>query len=80
MLDFSKFFGNLTIKFEIYIIQFKEKLSKQKMKQTFRENVFICEDFSLNRKENKLRRKYKNFGGSAEKNKDPRVLDLYGWD
>ena len=28
------------------------------MKKTFRENVFICEDFSLNRKKNELRRKY----------------------
>ena len=25
------------------------------MKKTFRENVFICEDFSLNCKENELR-------------------------
>ena len=41
------------------------------MKKTFRENVFICEDFSLNRKENELRRKYGIFGGSTEKNKDP---------
>ena len=28
------------------------------MKKTFREIVFICEDFSLNHKENELRRKY----------------------
>ena len=41
------------------------------MKKTFRENVFICEDFSLNRKENELRRKYGILGGSTEKNKDP---------
>ena len=41
------------------------------MKKTFGENVFICEDFSLNRKENELRRKYGIFGGSTEKNKDP---------
>ena len=46
------------------------------MKKTFRENVFICEDFSLNHKENKLRRKYRNFGGSAEKNKDPPILEI----
>ena len=33
------------------------------MKKTFRENVFVCEDFSLNRKENELHRKYKVLGG-----------------
>ena len=51
------------------------------MKKTFRENVFICEDFSLNRKENKLRRKYGIFGGSTEKNKDPPILEIEqnGW-
>ena len=51
------------------------------MKKTFRENVFICEDFSLNRKENKLRRKYEIFGGSTEKNKDSPILKIEqnGW-
>ena len=50
------------------------------MKKTFRENVFICEDFSLNRKENEeLRRKYGIFGGSTEKNKDPPILDRTKW-
>ena len=50
------------------------------MKKTFRENVCIC-DFSLNRKENELSRKYRNFGGSAEKNKDPPILEIKqnGW-
>ena len=46
------------------------------MKKTFRENLFICEDFSLNRKENELRRKYSIFGGSTEKNKDPPILEI----
>ena len=41
------------------------------MKKTFPENVFICDDFSLNRKENELRRKYRVFGGSTEKNNEP---------
>ena len=67
--------GSLTFKFDIFITQFREKLSKQNMKKTFRENVFICEDFSLNRKENELRRKYRVFGGSTEKNKDPPILE-----
>ena len=51
------------------------------MKKTFRENVFICEDFSLNRKENELRRKYGILGGSTEKNKDPPILKIEqnGW-
>ena len=51
------------------------------MKKTFRENVFICEDFSLNRKENALRRKYGIFGSSTEKNKDPPILEIEqnGW-
>ena len=33
------------------------------MKKIFQENVFVCEDFSLNRKENELYRKYKVLGG-----------------
>ena len=51
------------------------------MKKTFRENVFICEDFSLNRKKNELRRKYGIFAGSTEKNKDPPILEIEqnGW-
>ena len=51
------------------------------MKKTFRENVFICEDFSLNRKENEFRRKYWILGGSTEKNKDPPILEIEqnGW-
>ena len=51
------------------------------MKKTFRENVFVCENFSLNRKENELRRKYRIFGGSTEKNKDPPILEIEqnGW-
>ena len=46
------------------------------MKKTFRENVFICEDFSLNRKENELRRKYWILGCSTEKNNDPPILEI----
>ena len=51
------------------------------MKDTFWENVFICEDFYLNRKENELRRKHGIFGGSTEKNKDPQILEIEqnGW-
>ena len=71
----------MAIKFNIYIFQFREKLSKQNMKKTFRENVFICEDLSLNRKENELRWKYGIFGGSSEKNKNPPILEIEqnGW-
>ena len=46
------------------------------MKKTFWEKVFICEDFSLNRKENELHRKYRFFEGSAEKNKDHPILEI----
>ena len=46
-----------------FIIHFREKCSKQNMKNTVQKNVFVCEDFSLNRKENELHRKYKAFGG-----------------
>ena len=46
------------------------------MTKTFRENVFICEEFSLNRKENELRKKYGIFEGSTEKNKDPPILEI----
>ena len=51
------------------------------MKKTFRENVFICEDFSLNCTENELCRKYGIFGGSTEKNKDNPILEIEqnGW-
>ena len=40
------------------------------MKKTFRENVFICEDFSLNRKENELRIKYGILRGLYEKEQE----------
>ena len=46
------------------------------MKKTFLENVFIYEEFSLNHKENELRRKYGIFWGSMEKNKDPPILEI----
>ena len=51
------------------------------MKKTFWENVFICEDFSLNHKETELCRKYGIFGGSPEKNMDPPILEIEqnGW-
>ena len=51
------------------------------MKKTFIENDFICEDFSLNRKANELRRKYGISGGSTERNKDPIILEIEqnGW-
>ena len=51
------------------------------MKKTFQENVFICEGFSLNRKQKELRRKYRVFVGSTEKNKDPPILEIEqnGW-
>ena len=51
------------------------------MKKPFLENVFICEDFSLNRKENELRRKYRVLGALRKKNKDPPILEIEqnGW-
>ena len=55
--------GSLTFKFNIFIIQFREKCSKQNMKKTVQEIVFVCEDFPLNCKENELHRKYKVLGG-----------------
>ena len=72
--------GSLTVKFNIFIIQFREKCSKQNMKEPFRENVFVCEDFSLNRKENELHRKNKVLGGSTD-DKDPPILEIEqnGW-
>ena len=73
--------GSLTFKFDILIIQFGEKCSKQNIKKTFRKNAFVCEDFSLNRKENELHRKYMFFGGSTEKHKAPPILEIEqnGW-
>ena len=46
------------------------------MKNTFRENVFICEDFSLNHKENELNRKYRFFGVSTENTTPPPILEI----
>ena len=73
--------GSLTFKFNISIIQFREKLSKQNMKKTFRENVFICDDISLNREENELRRKYRVFKIQTEKRMHPPILEIEqnGW-
>ena len=53
----------------------------QNMKKPFREIVFICDDFSLNRKENELHRKYKGFGGSIENAMVPPILEIEqnGW-
>ena len=68
--------GSLTIKFNIFIIQFREKCSKQNIKKTFWENVFVCEDFSLNQKENKLHRKYNIFVGSTENRSPPPILEI----
>ena len=51
---------------KVFIIYFREKCSKQNMKNIFRENVFVYEDFSLNREENELHRKYTFFRGSTE--------------
>ena len=53
------------------IIDFREKCCKQKMKNTFRENVFVCEHFSVNSKKKELHRKDKVLGGSTENAKAP---------
>ena len=66
--------GSLTFIFNIFIIQFREKC-KQRMKKTFRENVFVCKDFSLNCKENELHRKYMVFGGSTENLPPPPIFE-----
>ena len=57
------------------MFQFREKWSKQNTKKTFLEKVFIFEDFSLNRKENELHRKYGILEGSTEMNKSPPILE-----
>ena len=49
------------------------------MKKTFRENVFICDDISLNCKENELRRKYRVFGALRKKNEPPNFRDRTKW-
>ena len=71
----------MTFKFNIFIIEFREKCSKQNMKKTFQENVFVCEDFSLNHEENELHRKYKVFGRSMENLSPPPILEIEqnGW-
>ena len=71
----------MTFKFNIFIIKFIEKCYKQNIKKTFRENVFVSEDFSLNRKEKELHRKYCFWGGSMEKPKAPPILEIEqnGW-
>ena len=51
------------------------------MNKTFRENVFACEDFSQNCKENELHKKYKVFGETTENAKVPPILEIEqnGW-
>ena len=50
------------------------------MKKTFRENVFICEDFSLNCNEKELRRKYWVLGGLYGKEiGSPNIRDRTKW-
>ena len=50
------------------------------MKKTFRKNVFICEDFSLNRKKNELRRKYGILRGLYRKEQgSPNFRDRTKW-
>ena len=51
------------------------------MKKTFRENIFVCEDFSLNRKENELHRKYMVLGGATENAMALPILEIEqnGW-
>ena len=51
------------------------------MKKTFREIVIVCEDLSLNRKENELRRQYRVIGGSTENRIHPPILEIKqnGW-
>ena len=46
------------------------------MTKTFRENVFVCEDFSLNHKENELHKKYKVFGGATENTMALSILEI----
>ena len=49
------------------------------MKKTFRENVFICEDFSVNRKENELRRKHGFLGLYGKEQGSPNFRDRTKW-
>ena len=57
------------------IIYFREKCSKQNM-NTFRENVFVCEDFYLNHKENELHRKHRFLGGLTENTTPTPILEI----
>ena len=45
------------------------------MKKTFGKNVFVYEDFSVNRKENELHRKYKVLG-AMEYAMAPPILEI----
>ena len=51
------------------------------MKKTFRENGFVCEDFSLNCKENELHKKYKVFWRATENAMAQPILEIEqnGW-
>ena len=73
---FPSLWGTLTFNSTSFIIHFREKCFKRNIKNTFRENVFVCEDFSLNRKENKLHRKYRFFSWSTENAKAPPILEI----
>ena len=71
--------GSLTFELNIVIIHFREKCSKQNMKKTFRENVIVCEDFSLNCKENELHKKFWFLGGLRKRTRIPNFRDRTKW-
>ena len=77
--EYYRSIKSLTFKLAVFIIQFREKCSKQNTKNTFRENDFVCEDFSLNRKENDVHRKYRFWGVYGKEEGSPNFRDRTKW-
>ena len=73
--------GSLTFNLMFFIIHFREKCSKQNMKNTFWENVFVCGNFLSTINKTSCIENIRFFGGSTENAKAPPILEIEqnGW-
>ena len=73
--------GSLTINSTSFIIHFRDKCSKQNTKNTFLENVFVCENFLSTIKKTSCIENIRCLGESTENAKAPPILEIEqnGW-
>ena len=67
--------GMLTKEKKFFIMHFRERCTKQNMNTTFRENVFICEDFLATVKKTSCIENIR-FWGSTENATPPPILEI----